>query len=42
VFTTWYPLRQLHRAGLMSGAPLPLSAMDAVELAVEESAPTTV
>ena len=42
VFTTWYPLRQLRRAGLMSGAPLPLSAMDAVELAVEESAPTTV
>ena len=42
VFTTWYPLRQLRRAGLMSGAPRPLSAMDAVELAVEETAPTTV
>src|SRR4030088_446369 len=41
-FTTWYPLRQLRRAGLMSGAPRPLSAMDAVELAVEETAPTTV
>src|SRR5712691_12511082 len=42
VFTTWYPLRELRRAGLMSGAPRTLSAMDAVELAVEETAPTTV
>ena len=41
-FTTWYPLRQLRRAGLASGAPNPLSAVDAVELAVEETAPTTV
>ena len=39
VFTTWYPLRQLRRAGLMSGAPLPLSAMDAVELAVRQASP---
>jgi intracellular septation protein A len=42
VFTAWYPLRQLRRAGLMAGEPQPLSAMDAVELAVEETAPTTV
>ncbi len=41
-FTTWYPLRQLRRAGLASGAPAPVSAADAVELAVEETAPTTV
>lgn len=41
-FTTWYPLRQLRRAGLASGAPKPISAVDAVELAVEETAPTTV
>src|SRR6266478_4296400 len=39
-FTTWYPLRQLRRAGLASGAPQPLSAADAVELAVEETAPS--
>jgi hypothetical protein len=41
-FTAWYPLRELHRAGFMSVAPQPISALDAVELAVEESAPTTV
>src|SRR5258708_33296619 len=41
-FTTWYPLRQLRRAGLAAGAPQPLSAADAVELAVEETAPSTV
>jgi intracellular septation protein A len=41
-FTTWYPLRQLRRAGLVSVAPLALSAADAVELAVEETAPSTV
>jgi intracellular septation protein A len=41
-FTTWFPLRQLRRAGFMSVAPRPISALDAVELAVEESAPTTV
>jgi hypothetical protein len=40
--TGWYPLRQLHRAGYMSVSPQPLSTMDAVELAVEEAAPTTV
>ena len=41
-FTAWYPLRELRRAGFMSVAPRPISAIDAVELAVEESAPTTV
>jgi hypothetical protein len=41
-FTTWYPLRQLRQAGLVAGAPQPLSAADAVELAVEETAPSTV
>ncbi len=41
-FTTWYPLRQLRRAGLVSVAAVPLSAADAVELAVEEAAPSTV
>jgi intracellular septation protein A len=41
-FTAWYPLRQLRAAGYMGVTPAPLSAMDAVELAVEESAPTTV
>lgn len=40
-FTAWYPLRALRRAGFMT-APAPLSALDAVELAVEETAPTTV
>jgi intracellular septation protein A len=41
-FTAWYPLRQLHAAGYMSVAPADISTMDAVELVVEESAPTTV
>lgn len=41
-FTTWYPLRELRRAGYMSGVPEPLPTLDSVELAVEESAPTTV
>ena len=41
-FTTWYPLRELHRAGFMTPAATPLTTLDAVELAVEESAPTTV
>jgi intracellular septation protein A len=40
-FTTWYPLRQLHRAGFMTEA-VALEPLDAVELGVEESAPTTV
>jgi intracellular septation protein A len=41
-FTAWYPLRELRRAGFMSVTPRPISAIEAVELAVEESAPTTV
>jgi|SRR5579859_4527221 len=41
-FTTWYPLRELRRAGLMSNAPRPLSTADAVELAIEEASPSTV
>ncbi|HLZ29386.1 MAG TPA: VC0807 family protein [Chloroflexota bacterium] len=41
-FTAWYPLRELRRAGFMSVAPRPIGVLDAVELAVEESAPTTV
>lgn len=41
-FTTWYPLRELRRAGFMSVAPRPLTTLDTVELAVEEAAPTTV
>lgn len=41
-FTTWYPLRQLRRAGLLSNDPMPVSTVDAVELGVEEAAPTTV
>jgi intracellular septation protein A len=41
-FSTWYPLRMLSRAGYLWTAPRPLSAIDAVELGVEESAPTTV
>jgi intracellular septation protein A len=41
-FTAWYPLRELRRAGFMSVRPRPVSALDAVELAVEESAPSTV
>ncbi len=41
-FTAWYPLRELRRAGFMSVAPREITALDAVELAVEEAAPTTV
>lgn len=41
-FTAWYPLRELRRAGFMSVRPRPVSVLDAVELAVEESAPSTV
>lgn len=41
-FTTWFPLRQLRRAGFMFVAPVPINAMDAIELAVEESSPSTV
>jgi intracellular septation protein A len=41
-FTAWYPLRELRRAGFMNVQPRPISAFDAVELAVEESAPSTV
>src|SRR6202022_4410749 len=31
-FTTWFPLRQLQRAGFMSVMPREISAMDAIEL----------
>ena len=41
-FTTWFPLRELRRAGFMSVAPREITTLDAVELAVEEGAPTTV
>ncbi len=41
-FTAWFPLRELRRAGCMSVVARPLSVIDAVELAVEESAPSTV
>ncbi|HEY3061140.1 MAG TPA: VC0807 family protein [Chloroflexota bacterium] len=41
-FTMWYPLRRLQQAGLMSVRPAHLSAMDTVELVVEETAPGTV
>jgi intracellular septation protein A len=41
-FTTWFPLRELRRAGFMSVTPQPISTADAVDLAIEESAPTTV
>ena len=41
-FTTWFPLRELRRAGFLSLRPRPLTTIDAVELAVEEAAPTTV
>jgi intracellular septation protein A len=40
-FTTWFPLRELRRAGYMV-APQPLSPIEAVELGVEETAPRTV
>jgi intracellular septation protein A len=41
-FTAWFPLHELRRAGFMSVGPAPLAAIDAVDLAVEETAPTTV
>jgi intracellular septation protein A len=41
-FTTWFPLRELTRAGLMSPNRTPVSTLRTVELVVEESAPTTV
>jgi hypothetical protein len=40
--TAWFPLRELRRAGFMSVAPVPISAADEVDLAMEEIAPTTV
>jgi len=40
-FTTWFPIRELGRAGYMA-APLPITPMDAVELVVEETVPRTV
>jgi len=39
--TAWYPLRSLRRAGYMAVAK-PLAPIDSIELAVEESAPSTV
>ena len=41
-FTAWYPLRALRRAGYLGLQPRDISGLDAVELAVEETAPTTV
>jgi intracellular septation protein A len=41
-FTAWFPLRELRRSGFMSLAPREISGLDAIELAVEEAAPTTV
>jgi hypothetical protein len=41
VFTAWYPLRQLRRAGLMSVAPRVVD-LEEVELVVEETVPGTV
>jgi hypothetical protein len=41
-FTAWFPLHELRGAGFMSVGPAPMTAIDAVDLAVEESAPTTV
>jgi intracellular septation protein A len=42
-FTVWFPLRELRRAGSMSVVPHPdLTTADAVELVVEESAPSTI
>ena len=41
-FTAWFPLRELRRAGFMSVAPREITTLDAVEIAVEEAAPTTV
>jgi len=41
-FTTWFPLRQLQRAGLMRTRPLPGEVIEAAELLVEETASGTV
>jgi hypothetical protein len=41
-FTAWFPLRELRRAGFMSVAPRPITTIQAVELAVEETAPSTI
>jgi intracellular septation protein A len=41
-FTAWFPLHELRGAGFMSVGPAPMTAIDAVDLAVEETAPTTV
>ncbi len=41
-FTAWYPLRQLRKAGYMGVTPTDISALEAVELVVEGSAPSTV
>jgi len=41
-FTTWYPLRQLRKAGFMNVQPVERSAMDTIELVLEEAEPTTV
>jgi hypothetical protein len=41
-FTTWYPLRQLRRAGYLTPVRSDVSTLDAVELGVEEAAPNTV
>jgi intracellular septation protein A len=41
-FTAWYPLRELRRAGYMGVAPADISTLEAVELVVEESSPSTV
>jgi intracellular septation protein A len=40
-FTAWYPVRQLRRIG-HELEPQPITPLDAVELVVEESAPSTV
>ena len=41
-FTTWYPLRQLHRAGLIGSEPTPVVAIETAETLVEEAVPGTV
>lgn len=38
-FTTWYPLRQLQQAGLLSSTVVDI---DAVELVIDEAAPRTI
>jgi hypothetical protein len=41
-FTAWYPLREFRRAGFMDVTPVAINPLDAVELAVDETAPRTV